>query len=170
MPSGSWRPAYVALGSNLDEPAAQVNRAFDALSRLPRSMLVSRSRLWRTAPVGPQDQPSFVNAAAGLLTMLSPEELLAELQRIEREMGKVQPPVRWGPRRIDLDLIALGNERRDLPGFRLPHPGVPERGFVLYPLAEFAPDLLIVDAGRVRDMLGRVPAEGLSPLAEEGAD
>jgi 2-amino-4-hydroxy-6-hydroxymethyldihydropteridine diphosphokinase len=164
MSDAPWRPAYVALGSNLDEPAFQVRAALAKLAGLPDTRLVARSRLWRTPPLGPREQPAFVNAVAGLLTRLTPEDLLACLQRIEHSLGKVPPPVRWGPRRIDLDLVAYAAERRDAPGFRLPHPGVPERAFVLYPLAEFAPALVIPGFGRVSDLVKRVSAEGLVPL------
>lgn len=159
-----WRPAYVALGSNLDDPMRQVSSAFGCLATLPATRLVARSRLWRTLPVGPQDQPAYVNAAAGLLTQVDPEDLLAALQGIECAMGKVPPPVRWGPRRIDLDLLAFGNERRDAPGFVLPHPGLPARAFVLYPLAEFAAELVIPGLGRISDLAARVSSEGLEPL------
>src|SRR5262245_59618704 len=100
----SWQPAYVGIGSNLDEPWRQVERAFDALARLPESRLVLRSALYRSRPLGDVEQPEFVNAAAGLLTQLTPEALLAELRRTELELGREPARQRWGPRRIDLDL------------------------------------------------------------------
>src|ERR1700741_4336982 len=149
----NWRPAYVALGSNLNEPRRQVAAAFKALARIDESRLVLRSGLWRSAPMGPGDQPDFVNAAAGLLT------------RLEARMGKTPPPVRWGPRVIDLDLLLFGELALDGPDLRLPHAGLHQRNFVLYPLAEIAPSLWVPGHGRVATLCAQVPAEGVAPLA-----
>lgn len=159
-----WMPVYVAIGSNLDEPVLQVRQAFDSLARLDRSRLVVRSRIYRSAPLGPQDQPEFVNAAAGLLTQLAPRELLIELKQLEGALGKQTPVVRWGPRRIDLDLLVYGAERVDDADLTVPHPGVPVRNFVLYPLLDIAPDLVVPGHGRVRDLAARVGRTGLTPL------
>lgn len=159
-----WRPAYVALGSNLAEPASQVELAIARLAGLPQTRLVARSRLWRTTPLGPRDQPDYVNAAAGLLTRLGPQELLAEFKRLEAAMGRPSPPVRWGPRVIDLDLVAFGEERLQEAGLDVPHPGVHERDFVLYPLAELAPALWIPGRGRVATLARQVENRGLVPL------
>jgi 2-amino-4-hydroxy-6-hydroxymethyldihydropteridine diphosphokinase len=161
-----WRPAYVALGANLGDPAGQVRGALARLGELAGCRFVACSRLWRSAPLGPVEQPEFVNAAAGLLTTLGPQVLLAELKGIERAMGREQPALRWGPRVIDLDLLVLGEERVEEPGLALPHPGVHQRNFVLYPLAEFAPDLWIPGRGRVRRLAAEVGAAGLQPLSE----
>lgn len=168
----SWRPAYVGLGSNLDDPRRQVESAFEALAGITDARLVLRSSLWRTQPLGPQDQPEFVNAAAGLLTTKSPRELLLDLQEIERRMGRTGPEVRWGPRLIDLDLLAFGQEQIDEPGLRLPHPGVHQRNFVLYPLSEIAEDLWVPGLARVRALLERVSGDGIERLAarEPGDD
>ena len=108
-----WMPAYVAIGSNLDDPVAQVRAAFAHLARLDGSAAGRASRLYRSAPLGPQDQPEFVNAAAGLLTQLSPRELLMRLKQLEASDGARRPVVRWGPRRIDFDLLVYGSERID---------------------------------------------------------
>jgi 2-amino-4-hydroxy-6-hydroxymethyldihydropteridine diphosphokinase len=159
-----WRPAYVALGSNLADPAAQLRSAFARLAALPQSLLVARSGLWSSRPLGPREQPDYVNAAAGLLTRLSPRELLAELKVIEASMGRAQPAPRWGPRIIDLDLVAFGCERIDEPGLRVPHPGVHQRDFVLYPLAEFAATLWIPGQGRVATLARQVENRGLVAL------
>jgi 2-amino-4-hydroxy-6-hydroxymethyldihydropteridine diphosphokinase len=161
----NWRPAYVALGSNLDDPAHQVERAFAALAEIPGSRLVLRSRLWRTLPMGPQDQPDFINAAAGLLTTLNARALLDALAGIERRLGRVPPAVRWGPRLIDLDLLLVGDETRDEPGLTLPHPGLHQRNFVLYPLEEIAADAWVPGHGRVRTLRQMVPGEGLEALS-----
>lgn len=160
----NWRPAYVALGSNLSDPRRQVETAIRKLAELPESRLVLWSRLWRSAPMGPRDQPDFVNAVAGLLTRLEPGALLGELRALERRMGRSEPVVRWGPRLIDLDLLMVGDHHCDQPGLRLPHPGLPRRNFVLYPLAEIAPTLWVPDEGRVQTLLGRIRDDGLEPL------
>lgn len=164
MSGGLWTPAYVALGANLDDPRVQIERAFGELSRLPHSRLVARSKLYRTAPLGPQNQPDFINAVAGLLTQLSPRALLEALKRIEASMGRVAPPMRWGPRRIDLDLTVFGGVCIDEPDFRLPHPGAPTRNFVLYPLCDIAPTLLVPGHGRVSTLAARVGPHGLTPM------
>lgn len=164
MTDSIWTPAYIALGSNLDDPRAQVERGFAALETLPHSRLVLRSRLYASKPLGAIPQPDFVNAAAGVLTQLSPRELLAALKRLETELGRTVPVERWGPRRIDFDLLAYGDVRVAESDLTIPHPGVSERGFVLYPLAEIAPDLLIPSVGVVRALATRVSAEGLRVL------
>ena len=169
MSVGTWRPAYVALGSNLAGPRRQVEQAFAALAALPDTQLISRSSLWRSAPMGPQDQPPFVNAAAGLLTQESAQELLAALKGIERQLGRTEPAVRWGPRVIDLDLVVFADLRMEEPGLTLPHPGLHQRNFVLYPLSEIAAELWVPGLDRVRRLRERVSAEGIERLDARGA-
>ena len=169
MSRAASRPAYVAIGSNLADPRRQVERAFDALADLPDTTLVCRSGLWRSRPMGPQDQPEFVNAAAGILTILGPRELLAALQAIERRMGRTSPVERWGPRVIDLDLVAYSDERRDEPGLTLPHPGLHQRNFVLYPLAEIAAELWVPGFARVCRLREQVSPEGIERFGERGS-
>ena len=165
----AWRPAYVALGSNLSDPRRQVENAFDALAALPDARLVVRSSLWRSAPLGPQDQPEFVNAAAGLVTTREPREFLASLQAVERRLGKADPAVRWGPRVIDLDLVAFADLQVDEPGLTLPHPGLHRRNFVLYPLSEIAAELWVPGLARVRRLRDRVSPAGIERLAARGS-
>ena len=157
-----WYPAYVALGSNLDGPATQIEQAFASLSELPGCRLIARSRLYRTQPLGPQEQPEFVNAAAGLLTTLSPRELLVALKNLERALGRDVPVVRWGPRRIDLDLLVYADVQIAESDLVVPHPGLPERNFVLYPLRDIAPDLQVPGHGRVNQLVAHVTAAGLA--------
>jgi 2-amino-4-hydroxy-6-hydroxymethyldihydropteridine diphosphokinase len=164
-PATRFLPAYVALGSNLDDPRAQVERALAALAELPQTRLVLRSSLYSSRPLGPVEQPDFVNAVAGLLTAFDPAALLAALKDLEVRLGRARPVVRWGPRRIDLDLLVHGTERSDTDALRLPHPGIAERAFVLVPLAEIAPDLDVPGLGRVRDLLVRVDAASLERIA-----
>jgi len=159
-----WLPAYVGVGSNLADPEAQVRRAFDALAKLPGTMLVARSPLYRTPPFGDVPQPAFVNAVAGLLTQLEPEDLLERLRAIEKQLGREPPRERWGPRLIDLDLLVLGTEKRATDSLSLPHPGIAERDFVLYPLADIAPDLDVPGVGRVASLRERVANRGVKPL------
>jgi len=161
-----WRPAYVGLGSNLGQPAAQLREALGRLARLPETRLIATSRLWSSPPLGPPGQPDYVNAVAGLLTQREPKDLLGELQAIEQAMGRSRPPVRWGPRLIDLDLLAFGNETLDEPGLTVPHPGLHQRDFVLYPLAEIAPQLWIPGKGRVSTLAGEVEDRGSRALGE----
>lgn len=163
-----WRPAYVSLGSNLSDPRQQVEAAFAALAVSAGMRLILRSSLWKSRPMGPQDQPEFVNAAAGLVTTLEPAELLGELQAIERKMGRTEPAVRWGPRLIDLDLLLVGDLQCDEPGLRLPHPGLHQRNFVLYPLAEIAAELWVPGHGRVQALKQGVAGEGIEPLTARG--
>jgi 2-amino-4-hydroxy-6-hydroxymethyldihydropteridine diphosphokinase len=167
-----WRPAYVAIGSNLNDPRARVCEAYERLAALPATLSVRRSRLYGTQPMGPQDQPDFVNAAAGLLSQLTARELLEGLQRIEAAMGRTRQ-VHWGPRVIDLDLVwmvgeAIGEAESMLrgPGLTLPHPGVSTRNFVLYPLADIAPTLAIPGHGNVLELLRRAGDVGITVLEQ----
>jgi 2-amino-4-hydroxy-6-hydroxymethyldihydropteridine diphosphokinase len=160
----SWQPAYIGVGSNLEDPRAQVLAAFERLRRLPRTLLVSTSRLYRSRPFGPVTQPDFVNAVAGVLTQLDPAALLSELHAIERAMGRPERHEHWGPRIIDLDLLVYGPERRSDPALTLPHPGIVERNFVLYPLSDIAPELELPGLGRVADLAAAITSEGLTPL------
>ena len=157
-----WQPAYIGVGSNLQDPRRQVNTACARLADLPRTRLVLTSRLYASRPFGPVSQPDFVNAVAGLLTQLDPEGVLRELRALESAMGRTAPRERWGPRIIDLDLLALGSERRSLPSLTLPHPGIVERNFVLYPLSDIAPDLELPGMGRVAELKRRVTNDGLT--------
>jgi 2-amino-4-hydroxy-6-hydroxymethyldihydropteridine diphosphokinase len=159
----SWRPAYVAIGSNLNAPRDRVAEAWTHLSALADTRLETRSRLYLTRPMGPQDQPEFVNAAAGLLTCKSPREMLDALLAVERRMGRVREE-RWGPRVIDLDLVWMVGCEVDDPGLTLPHPGVSMRNFVLYPLSDIAPSLDIPGHGRVLDLKRERGGDGLSLL------
>jgi 2-amino-4-hydroxy-6-hydroxymethyldihydropteridine diphosphokinase len=160
-----WIPAYIGLGSNLDGPERQIEIALARLSGIPRTLSVLISPFYSSQPMGPQDQPAFVNAAAGILTQLPARELLSELQRIQQAMGRVPPPVRWGPRRIDLDLLIYDGLRMQDQALTLPHPGIHERNFVLYPLADIAPALLIPGHGTVGELARQLGPAGLEPLA-----
>jgi 2-amino-4-hydroxy-6-hydroxymethyldihydropteridine diphosphokinase len=160
----SWQPAYIGVGSNLEDPRAQVLAAIARLAQLPRTRLVLASKLYRSRPFGPVAQPDFINAVAGVLTQLEPKALMDELHAVESAMGRPERHDHWGPRIIDLDLLAFGSERREEPHLTLPHPGIVGRNFVLYPLAEIAPDLELPGLGRVADLAAAVTAEGITRL------
>ncbi len=134
--------SYIALGSNMEDPLAQIKRALQALSQLKQFQLMKTSSLYRSQPWGPvQDQPEFINAVVGLETELEPMALLAELQRIEQQLGRRREGERFGPRCIDLDIVLYGAECVDTETLQIPHPRLSERDFVLYPLLEIAPQL-----------------------------
>lgn len=157
--------AYIGLGSNLNEPVRQVRRAADALSALPGTRLAKVSRLYRSPPMGPEDQPEYINAVAALDTGLSPLELLHGLQAIEQDFGRVRMR-RWGERIIDLDLLLYGDLRLNSAELTLPHPGIGERAFVLRPLAELDPDLPIPGLGPLADLLAARSGDTCEPLEE----
>ena len=159
-----WRPAYVGIGSNLQSPRDRVFEAIERMSTLKTTRIVLRSQLYLTRPMGPQDQPDYVNAAVGLLTQLEPRELLSGLLGIERAMGRERQE-RWGPRVIDLDLLWMIDTATDEPGLTLPHPGVSTRNFVLYPLADIAPTIKIPRVGLVLDLKRDAGGDGISVLA-----
>ncbi len=123
---------YVALGSNLAEPREQIQAALDAFERLPETRLVAVSPLYISDPLGPADQPRFVNGVAALDTNLAPLDLLDALQAIELEQGRVRD-LRWGPRTLDLDILLFGEQLLDLPRLKVPHYHMQARAFVLYP-------------------------------------
>jgi 2-amino-4-hydroxy-6-hydroxymethyldihydropteridine diphosphokinase len=164
--TAAWQPAYIGLGSNLSDPEAQVRGAVRGLASLPRSRLVAVSRLFGSRPLGPAGQPDYVNAVAGLLTRMTALELLQALQGLELQAGRPAVHEHWGARVIDLDILVFGAEQSAGPGLVLPHPGVVDRNFVLYPLADIAPDLEVPGRGRVRALLAHVAADGVWPLGE----
>lgn len=166
MPRPEPRLAAIGLGSNLDDPAAQLRRAFDELAALPDSILLARSPLYRSLAIGPDGapapQPDFCNAAALLQTQLPARALLQALQALEAAHGRERPS-RWLARSLDLDLLVYGDQLLAEPGLTLPHPRIAERNFVLYPLRDIAPDLEIPGLGQVRALAARLDDKGLQP-------
>lgn len=157
--------AYVGLGSNQTDPIDQVRRALFELDQLPRTRRAAHSPLYRSAPVGPADQPDFINAVAALDTELDADALLSELQAIELAHGRVR--VRhWGPRTLDLDLLLYDDLRRNDPRLTLPHPHLHERVFVLRPLYTIAPDLHIPGHGSVAELLSTCPPLDIEQLTD----
>ncbi len=159
--------AYVALGSNLGDPVRTIEDAIDAMAALRGSLLTAISSLYRTAPVGLRNQPDFINAVVALDTRLPPRELLDELSTLEARFGRIREPgsVKNAPRTLDLDLLLHGDTVQDDPALTLPHPRMHERAFVLAPLAEIAPELVVPGYGRVADLLAACAGQRIQPLA-----
>lgn len=155
MQSTTQSVAYVGLGSNLGDPAAQLARARAAVAALPASVLLAVSPLYRTEPQGLREQPFFLNQVVSLQTGLAPLALLEALLDIEKRQGRVRGQ-RFGPRTLDLDLLLFGDLCMSDERLALPHPRMLERAFVLLPLADIAPNLVIVQDLTVREALGRV--------------
>lgn len=149
--------ALVGLGANLGDAVATLRHAFQHLDAIPHTRLLRTSRLYRTPAWGRTDQPDFVNAVAMLETALTAREMLDAMLDIEHAAGRDRTEDdRWGPRTLDLDLLLFGNETVDEPGLRVPHPHLHERGFVLVPLVEVAPDAMIPGIGSARAALAAV--------------
>lgn len=156
---------YIGLGSNLATPALQLSQAITALAALPRTRLTATSSFYLSDPLGPADQPRYVNAVAALDTELSPLQLLDALQAIEQSQGRVRKGERWGPRTLDLDILLFGERVIDEPRLTVPHYHLQERAFVLYPLAEVAPPTLQLADGRsLAELLAACPFVGLERL------
>ncbi|ELY3541835.1 2-amino-4-hydroxy-6-hydroxymethyldihydropteridine diphosphokinase [Cronobacter turicensis] len=153
--------AFIALGSNLAEPLSQVNNALAALARIPHSRIVATSSFYRTPPLGPQDQPDYLNAAVALETTLSAEALLDNTQRIELEQGRVRKAERWGPRTLDLDIMLFGDATINTERLTVPHYDMKNRAFMLLPLSEIAPALRFPDGERLADMLERLDCSAI---------
>ena len=156
--------AFVALGSNLEDPQHQVLRALAELDSLPETRVIAKSALYRTAPLGYDDQPDFINAAAEVSTTLEPVALLRALLALETTHGR-ERPFPNAPRVLDLDLLLYDDLQLHDPELTLPHPRLHERGFVLFPLADIAADVHIPGQGKVCDLLRRLPDQGVERLA-----
>lgn len=156
---------FVGLGGNLGDIVQTLADALAHIERLPQTRLVACSRFYRSPAWGVVDQPDFVNAVVELTTQLSPRDLLARLLEIERMAGREREgEQRWGPRRLDLDLLLYGDSCIDESGLRVPHPHMHERGFVLLPLVEIAPDLVIPGVGSVRECVTQVVTDDIQAL------
>ena len=156
--------AYIGIGSNLDNPVAQVQRAFQALDDLPACANIACSPLYRTAPIGgPPGQPDYINAVAALDTVLTADDLLKALQALETVQGRIRA-VRWGARTLDLDLLLYGQMIRNDPWLILPHPRLHQRAFVLQPLHDIAPNLTIPGRGTLTELLASGPLQAIAQL------
>jgi 2-amino-4-hydroxy-6-hydroxymethyldihydropteridine diphosphokinase len=157
---------YIGLGSNLADPLEQLRSALAALAALPQTSLTAQSSFYISDPLGPADQPRYVNAVAALDTELPPLELLDALQAIEQEQGRMRKGERWGPRTLDLDILLFGERQLDEPRLTVPHYHMHARAFVLYPLAEIAPQLYLPDGRALSALLAACPFAGLERIDE----
>ncbi|WP_313667901.1 2-amino-4-hydroxy-6-hydroxymethyldihydropteridine diphosphokinase [Atlantibacter sp.] len=153
---------YLAIGSNLASPLEQVNAALAALADIPESQLVAVSDFYRTPPLGPQDQPDYLNAAVALETTLAPEALLDHTQRIELQQGRERKAHRWGPRTLDLDIMLFGKQHIHTPRLTVPHYDMKNRAFMLLPLAQIAPDLRFPDGDKLSELLEKLDHSSIS--------
>lgn len=155
--------AFIALGSNLEDPVGQLQQAMQELAALPNSELTATSSLYASKPMGPQDQPDYVNAVARLATELEPIALLDALQHLENEHHRVRQR-RWGPRTLDLDIVLYNQQRINHPRLQVPHIGMHERNFVLYPLAEIDNTVTLPDGTGMAALLDNCPLADLIKL------
>jgi len=158
--------AYIGLGSNLSDPEEQIRLARIAIAKQANITEIDFSSLYASSPMGPQDQPDYVNAVMRVNTGLSAIELLRVLQEIENNQGRVRKGERWGARTLDLDLLLYADQQIDTADLIVPHSGLSERAFVLYPLQEVAPDDLIVPGkGDIKQLISQCPLDGLEKMA-----
>ena len=156
---------YIGLGSNLALPEEQLQAACVSLAALPGSELIRCSSLYRSQPMGPQDQPDYVNAVALVTTILSPDTLLQQTQLIENQQGRIRKTDRWGPRTLDLDMLLFGKQQINNDYLTVPHCGMKQREFVLYPLFEIAPDLILPCGDKLSELVEKCPKNGLQKMA-----
>lgn len=153
---------FIAIGSNLNDPVGQAQCGIKALTAIPHTRLICSSSLYSSSPMGPQNQPDYINAVVEIETELSPIELLDWTQKIELEQGRVRKDERWGPRTLDLDILLFDQQIIHSERLIVPHYGMKVREFVLYPLAEIAPNLTLPDGTELADLLLQVDRNGLS--------
>lgn len=156
--------AYIGLGSNLSDPIRQVTVALHDLAGLPDSQVADRSSLYRSAPLGPPNQPAYINAVVELVTGLSPQRLLDELQEIEQRHGRVRDG-HWGPRSLDLDILLFGSRTIATRRLTIPHPEIAHRDFVLLPLLEIAPNIDIPGLGPASELASNLPAHDTKKIS-----
>jgi 2-amino-4-hydroxy-6-hydroxymethyldihydropteridine diphosphokinase len=157
--------AYIGLGSNLQQPLMQVQRALQALQTVPESELIKHSPLYRSTPLSGNEQPDYINAVAMLHTSLMPLALLDALQAIEQQQGRIRTAERWASRSLDLDMLLYADYRSDDPHLTLPHPELYNRAFVLYPLYDCHPDLILPNGQALAQLLQTCSAAGLSRIS-----
>ena len=156
---------YIGLGSNLSNPEEQIRQARIAIAKQADITEIDFSSLYASSPMGPQDQPDYVNAVMRVNTELSAMELLRVLQKIENNQGRVRKDERWGARTLDLDLLLYADQQIDTPDLIVPHSGLSKRAFVLYPLQEIAPDDLFVPGkGVIKQLVSQCPLDGLEKI------
>lgn len=153
--------AYIGLGSNLENPEQQIRNAVNAIKAIERTVMSNISALYYSRPMGPKDQPDYMNAVAELTTSLSPIALLDELQKIENDAGRVRKDNRWGPRILDLDILLYDNNVINSERLIVPHYGLKDREFVLIPLNEIASSMSLPDGETIKNLSQNIPTNGL---------
>lgn len=157
---------YIALGSNLNDPLAQANQAIAALKQLPYTVVTDISPFYRSKPLGPQDQNDYLNAVIKLTTSLKPIALLDGLQAIEKSQGRVRKDNRWGARTLDLDILLYDDLIIDNDRLTIPHYHMKNREFVLYPLFDISPELILPDNDKLSDLIKKCPLNNLKKWDE----
>tara|TARA_R110000737_G_scaffold65314_1_gene93087 strand:- start:3276 stop:3767 length:492 start_codon:yes stop_codon:yes gene_type:complete len=160
--------AYIGLGSNLSGPQAQIAAALDKLKQLEHCTVNKVSSLYFSRPMGPKDQPDYMNAVVAIVTSLSPLALLDVLQNIENDAGRVRKDNRWGARVLDLDILLFDQQVIDTERLTLPHYGLKLREFVLLPLAEIAPNLVLPDGASIAELAKQIEKNGLKVHSKLG--
>jgi 2-amino-4-hydroxy-6-hydroxymethyldihydropteridine diphosphokinase len=156
--------AYIGLGSNLENPVEQIKSAHAAIAQADGVVELAFSGLYQSIPMGPKDQPDYINAVMSIKTRLAADELLRCLQAIENKQGRIRKDERWSARTLDLDLLIYGDQQIQTADLTVPHPGLAERAFVLYPLYELTATLLVPGLGSISDLIAKCPFEGLKRL------
>ncbi|MCP4042574.1 MAG: 2-amino-4-hydroxy-6-hydroxymethyldihydropteridine diphosphokinase [Gammaproteobacteria bacterium] len=169
MGGGSQLPVrvYVGLGGNLDGPVRRVREACEQLAGLRDTLMVACSPLYRNPPLDSSAQPDFVNGVVALETLAAPHRLLADLHGIEKAQGRVRKGKRWGARTLDLDLLLYGGEVIKDERLEVPHPGIADRSFVVFPLYTIAPELEVPGKGRLADMVSVLSDRHLIPVEKD---
>lgn len=161
--------AWLSLGGNQGDSRSILARAVQRIAQLPDTRPGAVSALYETPPWGDEDQPPFHNAVASCETALGPEALLGGLQEIERDLGRVRDPERpWGPRAIDIDILLFGDITMHSASLSIPHPRLAERAFVLLPLVNMEPEIVIPGAGFAADLLAGISSADIRKIAEPG--
>ena len=158
---------YLGLGANLNAPQEQIHRAITELKAHSDIEFISASHDYASKPMGPQDQPDYVNAVVCIKTELAPEQLLDITQSIELKHGRVRKEQRWGPRTLDIDILLFGDQIIDTPRLTVPHYGLTEREFVVYPLFEIAPTLVLPNSQALADIKNTLPLNDLQQLPQQ---
>ena len=155
--------AYISIGSNLNNPRHQVKSAIEKFKSAKNMTIEGISSWYRSLPMGPKNQPSYINGVIKISTKLSPKELLVTLQKIENTHGRVRTQ-RWGPRSLDLDILLYGSLTINVDNLIIPHPGLKIRNFVLLPLADIAPRLVLPDGSSLDSLLENCSLKGIVPI------
>lgn len=153
---------FIALGANLGNPLQQAHEAITAIAQLPSTLITKTSPFYRSKPLGPQDQPDYLNAVLQINTDLSPLDLLSALQQIETALGRVRKDQRWGARTLDLDILLYDNIEMNTQSLTIPHYDMKQREFVLYPLFDIAPQLVLPDNTRLSELIKNITLNGMT--------